>query len=173
MRLSSAVRTRRASNEASAASAVVSCSTGWFCWWYVVSRRVAPRRPHPVDRLAVDQGEIQEIALPRAGSYRAEVRQMSRKASWLDLLGLGRVPDHPQREPEDPGRGGVVQLGEGRLVAPARPLEQLGEVGGLRPSRLGAVVRQGAGGVHGADPSLSLAHLTDRQAFGIRTVSMT
>ena len=80
----SAVRTRRASNDVSAASAVESWSTVLLVSWYAVSRRLAASaertRSTPL-RCAIVISH--EIALPLAGSNRLAVRHVSRYASWV------------------------------------------------------------------------------------------
>ena len=67
-----------------ACSAVLSCSVSWFFWWYDVSRRLvasAERTRSTARRCAMvishDRGE------PRAGSNRADCRQISTIASWV------------------------------------------------------------------------------------------
>ena len=163
VRVLRAPRTRRASSEACdrfRSGVVVDRLVA------LVVRRVAAGRrlggPDPVHRLAVrdrqDPGERAALGLvePAGGAPDLEERLLGH------LLGLGRVADDPERQAEDARRGGVVQAGERRLVGPAGPPKQVGQVGrgtGLGP-RL-AVVRRGAGVhrsevIHVADPCVCL-----------------
>ena len=48
-----------------------------------------------------------------------------------DLLGLSPVPQHPEHDPEDGARRGVVHLGESLLVSLGHPCHEATEIGAL------------------------------------------
>ena len=85
----------------------------------------------------------QERALPLPESNRAALRQISRKASWATSSAWAGSRTTRTASPKTRARRGVVQLGEGGLVAAAGALEQVAEPGG-RPGTADAPSGEGA-----------------------------
>ena len=69
------------------------------------------------------------MALPWSGSNLGSGAPDLEVALLDDLLGLRRVADHPQREPEGPRGGGVVEGGKGLVVATGGLREQVSQLG--------------------------------------------
>ena len=79
----SALRTRRASSEAVAASAVVSWSTVWLRWWYVESRRLDASAHGPGRPPCGARSSAATTRRSPGGVVPAGLRQISRNASWV------------------------------------------------------------------------------------------
>ena len=140
VRPASAVRTRRASNDASAASAVESWSTVWFASWYAVSRRLAAsaeRTRSTALRCAIVSSQRDRAALvgvePAGGPPDLEVGLLG------DLLGLGRVADDPDARARRPGRRWRRTAARTPPRRRGRSAEQLREVGQVEPADRRAV----------------------------------
>ena len=94
-----------------------------------------------------------------------------------DLFGLRRVAYDAQREAVGPRRGGVVELGERRLVTEPGPVQEVGQAGRIAPGRdaLGRPVRCGPHVFHVGHPCAVLVRIGlvgASHIWGIITESM-